>query len=100
MRGEQNERYSKNFNDGCRCRLYTYRYHLDRYALRRCLLHGLEVTSNELQVQISTMPMNTSVELNEYLKHNFNYEELAGWYTMQVLKYLVRAGKKEGEKLR
>ena len=37
------------------------------------------------------------VELNEYLKHNFNYEELAGWYTMQVLKYLVRAGKKEGE---
>ena len=37
------------------------------------------------------------VELNEYLKHNFNYEELSGWYTMQVLKYLVRAGKKEGE---
>ena len=36
------------------------------------------------------------VELNEYLKHNFNYEELAGWYTMQVLKYLVRAGKKDG----
>ena len=35
------------------------------------------------------------VELNEYLKHNFNYEELVGWYTMQVLKYLVRAGKKE-----
>ena len=37
------------------------------------------------------------VELNEYLKHNFNYEDLVGWYTMQVLKYLVRAGKKEGE---
>ena len=37
------------------------------------------------------------VELNEYLKHNFKYEELVGWYTMQVLKYLVRAGKKEGE---
>ena len=37
------------------------------------------------------------VELNEYLKHKFNYEELAGWYTMQILKYLVRAGKKEGE---
>ena len=37
------------------------------------------------------------VELNEYLKHNFNYEELVGWYTTQVLKYLVRAGKKEGE---
>ena len=37
------------------------------------------------------------VELNEYLKHKFNYEELVGWYTMQVLKYLVRAGKKEGE---
>ena len=37
------------------------------------------------------------MELNEYLKHNFNYEELVGWYTMQVLKYLVRAGKKEGE---
>jgi hypothetical protein len=37
------------------------------------------------------------VELNGYLKHNFNYEELVGWNTMQVLKYLVRAGKKEGE---
>lgn len=37
------------------------------------------------------------VELNEYLKHTFNYEELEGWYKMQVLKYLVRAGKKEGE---
>jgi len=37
------------------------------------------------------------VELNEYLKHNFKYEELVGWYTMQVLKYLVRAGKKDGE---
>ena len=37
------------------------------------------------------------VELNEYLKHNFDYEELVGWYTMQVLKYLARAGKKEGE---
>ena len=37
------------------------------------------------------------VELNEYLKRNFKYEELVGWYTMQVLKYLVRAGKKEGE---
>lgn len=37
------------------------------------------------------------VELNEYLKHHFSYEELAGWFTMQVLKYLVRAGKKEGE---
>ena len=37
------------------------------------------------------------VELNEYLKHNFNYEELVGWNTMQVLKYLVRAGKKDGE---
>ncbi len=37
------------------------------------------------------------VELNEYLKRNFNYEQLNGWYTMQVLKYLVRAGKKEGE---
>ena len=37
------------------------------------------------------------IELNEYLKHNFNYEELVSWYAMQVLKYLVRAGKKEGE---
>ena len=37
------------------------------------------------------------MELNEYFKHHFNYEELAGWYTMQVLKYLVRAGKKDGE---
>lgn len=37
------------------------------------------------------------IELNEYLKHNFNYEELVGWNKMQVLKYLVRAGKKEGE---
>ena len=37
------------------------------------------------------------VELNEYLKHTFSYEQLNGWYTMQILKYLVRAGKKEGE---
>ena len=37
------------------------------------------------------------MELNEYLKHNFSYEQLNGWYTMQILKYLVRAGKKEGE---
>lgn len=37
------------------------------------------------------------VELNEYLKHTFSYEQLNGWYTMQVLKYLARAGKKEGE---
>nr|DAI94881.1 MAG TPA: nucelotide kinase [Caudoviricetes sp.] len=37
------------------------------------------------------------IELNEYLQHTFDYEELKGWYTMQVLKYLVRAGKKEGE---
>ncbi|QGT52798.1 hypothetical protein HYQ10_gp32 [Lactococcus phage CHPC129] len=37
------------------------------------------------------------VELNEYLKLAFSYEELEGWYKMQVLKYLVRAGKKEGE---
>ena len=37
------------------------------------------------------------VELNTYLQHTFNYEQLKGWYAMQVLKYLVRAGKKEGE---
>ena len=37
------------------------------------------------------------VELNEYLKHNFNYEELVGWNTMQILKYLVGTGKKGGE---
>ena len=37
------------------------------------------------------------MELNTYLHHHFNYEQLNGWYTLQVLKYLVRAGKKEGE---
>lgn len=37
------------------------------------------------------------MELNEYLQYTFNHESLKGWYTMQVLKYLVRAGKKEGE---
>jgi hypothetical protein len=37
------------------------------------------------------------MELNTYLQHTFNYESLKGWYSMQVLKYLVRAGKKEGE---
>ena len=37
------------------------------------------------------------MELNEYLQHTFNHESLKGWYTMQVLKYLVRAGKKDGE---
>ncbi|MDN5577577.1 MAG: DUF3310 domain-containing protein [Peptoniphilus harei] len=37
------------------------------------------------------------VELNEYFKHNFNYEYLNGWYTMQILNYLVRAGKKDCE---
>lgn len=37
------------------------------------------------------------VDLNTYLQHTFNYESLKGWYTMQVLKYLVRAGKKDGE---
>ena len=37
------------------------------------------------------------MELNEYLQYIFNHESLKGWYTMQVLKYLVRAGKKEGE---
>ena len=37
------------------------------------------------------------VHLNEYLKNTFSYEQLNGWYTMQVLKYIVRAGKKEGE---
>lgn len=37
------------------------------------------------------------IELNKYLQHSFNYEALKGWYLMQILKYLVRAGKKEGE---
>ena len=25
------------------------------------------------------------IELNEYLKHNFNYEELVGWYTTKTI---------------
>lgn len=37
------------------------------------------------------------MELNAYLQRTFNYESLKGWYSMQVLKYLVRAGKKDGE---
>lgn len=37
------------------------------------------------------------IELNTYLQHSFKYPQLKGWYSMQVLKYLVRAGKKEGE---
>jgi len=37
------------------------------------------------------------MELNSYLQHTFEYEPLKGWYSAQVLKYLVRAGKKEGE---
>ncbi|ALM63535.1 hypothetical protein Phi43_30 [Lactococcus phage 936 group phage Phi43] len=40
------------------------------------------------------------VELNEYLKHNFNYEELVGWNTMQVLKYLVKSWQERRRKLR
>ena len=37
------------------------------------------------------------MELNAYLQCTFKYESLKGWYSMQVLKYLVRAGKKDGE---
>ena len=92
----QNERYSKNFNDGCRCRLYTYRYHLDRY--NRNVAYYMDWRNYLMNLKENRHYANEyGVELNEYLKHNFNYEELAGWYTMQVLKYLVRAGKKEGE---
>ncbi|MCK1259677.1 hypothetical protein MX075_09870 [Streptococcus uberis] len=36
------------------------------------------------------------MELNEYFKHHFNYEELAGWYTMQVLKYSSESWQERG----
>lgn len=36
-------------------------------------------------------------QLNDFFKVRFNREYLIGWYTCQVLKYLSRAGKKDGE---
>ena len=78
------------------CRIDTYRYHLDRY--NRNVAYYMDWRNYLMNLKENRHYANEyGVELNEYLKHNFNYEELAGWYTMQVLKYLVRAGKKEGE---
>ena len=78
------------------CRIDTYRYHLDRY--NRNVAYYMDWRNYLMNFKENKHYANEyGVELNEYLKHNFNYEELVGWYTMQVLKYLVRAGKKEGE---
>ena len=78
------------------CRIDTYRYHLDRY--NRNVAYYMDWRNYLMNYNTNKHYANEyGVELNEYLKHNFNYEELVGWYTMQVLKYLVRAGKKEGE---
>ena len=78
------------------CRIDTYRYHLDRY--NRNVAYYMDWRNYLMNYSTNKHYANEyGVELNEYLKHNFNYEELVGWYTMQVLKYLVRAGKKEGE---
>ena len=92
----KHERYSKNFNDSCRCQLCVYSCCMAGYD---CNFEYCMAWRNYLMNFKKNRHYTNEygVELNEYLKHNFNYEELAGWYTMQVLKYLVRAGKKEGE---
>ena len=78
------------------CWLYAYHYHLDRYACD--VAYYMAWRQHLMNFKENKHYANKyGVELNEYLKHNFKYEELVGWYTMQVLKYLVRAGKKEGE---
>ena len=38
-------------------------------------------------------------QLNEWLLENFTYEEMKAWYQLQIIKYLARKGKKEGESL-
>lgn len=36
-------------------------------------------------------------QLNDFLKTYTGRQYLIGWYTLQVVKYFVRAGKKDGE---
>ena len=38
-------------------------------------------------------------QLNEWMLENFTYEEMKAWYELQIIKYLARRGKKEGESL-
>ena len=38
-------------------------------------------------------------QLNEWLLENFTYEEMKAWYRLQIIKYLARKGKKDGESL-
>lgn len=36
-------------------------------------------------------------QLNDFLKQKFSYVQMKAWYTMQIMKYLTRAGAKVGE---
>lgn len=38
-------------------------------------------------------------QLNEWLLENYTYEEMKAWYQLQIIKYLARKGKKEGESI-
>lgn len=36
-------------------------------------------------------------QLNEWLLATFTYEEMKAWYHLQIIKYLARKGRKDGE---
>lgn len=36
-------------------------------------------------------------QLNEWLLATFTYEEMKAWYRLQIIKYLTRKGRKNGE---
>ena len=36
-------------------------------------------------------------QLNEWLLATFTYEEMKAWYHLQIIKYLARKGRKNGE---
>lgn len=36
-------------------------------------------------------------QLNEWLLATFTYEEMKAWYRLQIIKYLARKGRKNGE---
>lgn len=38
-------------------------------------------------------------QLNEWLLATFTYEEMKAWYRLQIIKYLARKGRKNGESL-
>lgn len=38
-------------------------------------------------------------QLNEWLLATFTYEEMKAWYQLQIIKYLARKGRKDGESL-